>query len=332
MTILVSFGTRPEYIKVKSIINNLETKVVIVKQHTDLFENIDIKYDYAIDIETISDNRLNDIVISIMKRSDIFKGIDYVMVQGDTTSALAMAISAFNNKVKVIHLEAGLRTYDIYNPYPEESNRQLISRIAHINLCPTSKNYDNLISENIHQKIYITGNTGLDNIDKTGCVYGNTILVTLHRRDNHPIMDKWFKVLAKLATKYTELKFILPIHPNPNVLKHRYILDESNINVINPIQHHELIDIIKQCKFIISDSGGIQEEASYLNKKIIICRNTTERPEVLENHGVLCPLPDQLNDIFEQIYNNYIVDPSTKCPFGDGHSWKLIKDILDSKV
>lgn len=328
MTILVSFGTRPEYIKVKSIIDNIDVKVVIIKQHTDLFEKIgDIRYDYLIDIGDTSGNRLNNIFTSIMERSDIFDDVEYVLVQGDTTSAVAMALNGYNHNKKIIHLEAGLRTYNLYDPYPEEANRQIISRIASINLCPTQSNYDNLINEYVLGKSYIVGNTGLDNIDKMGNHYGDKILITLHRRDNHPYISKWFKVIADISLKYDNLNFILPIHPNPNVCKYKYIFDDSNVKVIDPVNHSELIDIIKDCRFIISDSGGIQEEASFLNKKIIICRRTTERPEVLMHHGIMCNWPNNLEEIFEQVYEDYIVDSSIKCPFGDGESWKLIKKL-----
>jgi UDP-N-acetylglucosamine 2-epimerase (non-hydrolysing) len=323
--ILIAFGTRPEYIKVKSLINNLsDVKTLFTGQHIDLLK--DIRVDYSIeDMRDLSDNRLNSIIQKGLQFK-IPEDIKYVLVQGDTTSALALAISAFNNGRMVIHLEAGLRTHNKNDPYPEELNRQLISRIAHIHLCPTELNKQNLINEKIYEKIYVVGNTGLDNINRDGCYYGNKILVTLHRRDNHNIMDQWFKVVSKLALTNPELEFILPIHPNPNVKKHASLL--KGVNVIDGIPHDQLINIIKGCKFIISDSGGIQEEASYLNKKIIICRKNTERPEVLwSGHGILCEEPAKLESIFTNINNDYIINKPS--PFGDGSSWVQIKKILD---
>jgi UDP-N-acetylglucosamine 2-epimerase (non-hydrolysing) len=163
---------------------------------------------------------------------------DYVLVQGDTGSALGCALAAHNRKIKIIHLESGLRTYDLNNPYPEESYRQIISRISDINFCPTNLSRENLINEKVSGIIHVVGNTVLDNIltykDKTH--YGNDVLVTLHRRENHDIMDKWFLELNLLSEKYPELNFILPIHPNPNVKKHKHILNKK-IKVIDPLTH-----------------------------------------------------------------------------------------------
>jgi UDP-N-acetylglucosamine 2-epimerase (non-hydrolysing) len=323
MKILICFGTRPEYIKVKSLIKNLDNiKTCYIKQHKDLLSNI--KTDYIINISELTDNRLNNIISNILCKDNIFNDIDYVLVQGDTTSALSIALSAFNNNKKVIHLEAGLRSYNKLDPYPEEMNRCLISRITDIHLCPTELNKMNLIKENIKDNIYVVGNTGLDNINRDNIKYGNKILITLHRRDNHNMMDLWFKELEKIANKYNEIEFILPIHPNPNVLKHKNIL--KKVNVIEPLNHNNLIDLIKECKFIISDSGGIQEECSFLKKKIVICRKTTERPEVLENYGVLCDSIDKLENYVDEFMNNYEIDK--ECPFGDGYSWIKIKKIL----
>ena len=321
---LLCFGTRPEYIKVKSLIDNLKNvKTCFTGQHPDLLENIEV--DIKLNIIDMNTNRLNNIIINTLFESTIFEDIEYVIVQGDTTSALSMALSAFNNKIKVIHLEAGLRTYDTSDPFPEEMNRQLISRIATVHLCPTELNKQNLISEGISKNIYVTGNTGLDNIDKSNVVYGNKILVTLHRRDNHHNINEWFIEIEKLALGHPELEFILPIHPNPNVQKYRHLLNK--VKVIEPICHSEMIKLIKECKFIISDSGGIQEEASFLNKRIIICRKYTERPEVLDSHGVLCGYPCDLDKIFNDVNANYIVDKP--CPFGDGNAYKNIINIFE---
>lgn len=323
--ILICFGTRPEYIKVKSLITNLpNVKTCFTGQHKDLLKDISVDFHLQFD-EQLSTNRLNDIVINILRSTFIFEGIDYVLVQGDTTTAFAIALSAYHMNKCVIHLEAGLRTHNIQDPFPEELNRQLIGRIADIHLCPTSLNRQNLLNEGIDSsKIHIVGNTGLDNIDKSGCIYGNTILVTLHRRNNFELMDKWFLAIEQLANDFPDLEFILPIHPNPLVQMHRHLLNKAH--VIEPISHGEMINLMKKCKFIISDSGGIQEEASFLNKRIIICRMDTERPEVLKNHGVLCNNPNKLIELFNIMNDNYVVD--APCPFGDGASWKNICEIL----
>jgi UDP-N-acetylglucosamine 2-epimerase (non-hydrolysing) len=323
--ILICFGTRPEYIKVKSLIENLPNiKTCFTGQHKDLLRNIHVDY-HLVFTDSYSSNRLNDIIINILRHTNIFENIDHVMIQGDTTTAFAIALSAYHMNKKVIHLEAGLRTNNIEDPFPEELNRQMISRIAEIHLCPTENNRINLLSENIDEsKIYVVGNTGLDNINKLGCEYGNKILITLHRRNNLSIMKDWFTVIDKLAFENPELEFILPIHPNPEVQKHRSIL--KHVNVIDPMTHSETIQLMKKCKFIISDSGGIQEEASFLNKKIIICRIDTERPEVLRQHGVLCKTPTELPELFYKINNKYIIDAI--CPFGDGMAYKKIIKIL----
>lgn len=322
---LIAFGTRPEYIKVKSLIDHIpNVKTLFVGQHTNLL--CDITTDYVININQTSNNRLNSITSSVLT-FDMPTDIKYVLVQGDTTAALSVALGAFNHDISVIHLEAGLRTYNKDDPYPEELNRQLISRIATIHLCPTELNKQNLLNEGINNNIYVTGNTGLDNIDTTNITYSNKILITMHRRNNHDIMDQWFHKLEELATKYPDHEFILPIHPNPNVLKHRHILNK--VIVVEPMSHCELIGLIKSCKFIISDSGGIQEEASFLRKKIIICRKDTERPEVLEHHGVLCREVSELGVLVSRLMDDYIVDSNIMCPFGFGNSWVIIRDILE---
>jgi UDP-N-acetylglucosamine 2-epimerase (non-hydrolysing) len=324
MKILVCFGTRPEYIKVKSIIDNIPgIKSCFTGQHTDLLKGIDVNYNLRIDQE-ISKNRLNNIMCNILRYTNIFEDIDYVLVQGDTSTAFAIAISAFNHGKKVIHLEAGLRSGDPKDPRPEEMNRQLIGRIADIHLCPTKQNETNLLKENVSGEIHIVGNTGLDNISKEGCEYKNQVLITLHRRDNHHNMNEWFSELEKLATDHPELEFMIPLHPNPNVQKHKNIF--SNVKVMKPLSHHDLIKYIKGCRFVISDSGGLQEECSFLNKKIIVCRQTTERPESVGTHSFMCKKPDLLRDMFDKINNDYHV--AADCPYGNGRSWEIIHNIL----
>ncbi len=322
--ILICFGTRPEYIKVKSLIQYLpNVKSCFTGQHKDLLKNVEV--DYKLDInQDISPNRLNNIVCNIMKYSYIFKDIEYVLVQGDTTSACGMALSAFNHQKKIIHLEAGLRSNNIMDPYPEEMNRQVIARIANIHFCPTELNKKNLLRENVNGNIFVVGNTGLDNISRDNCEYNNQVLVTLHRRDNHHIMDKWFSKIEKLANKYTELNFIIPLHPNPKVQKHRHLF--KRVKVVEPMSHSDLIELVKKCKFIISDSGGLQEESSFLNKKIVVCRRTTERPETIGNHSILCKWPEELEDIVDNLYKNYKINK--ECPYGNGKSWKKITEIL----
>lgn len=321
--ILICFGTRPEYIKVKSLIEKLPNiKTCFVGQHIDLIKNIET--DYKINVNNnISKNRLNNIICNVMKQSEIFADVTHVLVQGDTTTACAIALSAFNHEKKIIHLEAGLRSGNPIDPFPEEMNRQIISRIADIHLCPTEFNKYNLERENVNGKIYIVGNTGLDNITKDGCKYENYVLVTMHRRDNHYIMDKWFVEIEKLAVKYPEIEFMIPLHPNPNVQKHKDIF--KKVKVVKPMEHEDLVKYVKKCKFVISDSGGLQEECSYLNKKIVVCRRTTERPESVGIHSFMCDEPNKLGEIVENIMDNYEID--ALCPYGDGKSWDKIINL-----
>jgi UDP-N-acetylglucosamine 2-epimerase (non-hydrolysing) len=328
MNILVAFGTRPEWLKIKPLINKFDSEGIkyslfFTGQHIDLLK--DVRVDYKLDQKDICKNRLNSIISNILTL-ELPESFTHVLVQGDTSSAFAMALWAFNNKIKIIHLEAGLRTYNLEHPYPEEANRQLISRIADIHLCATVQNKHCLLNECTTNKdhIYVVGNTVLDNLKNVTTSYGNIVLVTLHRRENHEMILEWFLELDKIAEKYSDLEFILPIHPNPNVLKHRNVF--KHVKVIEPLNHTDLIDVLKNCKFVITDSGGIQEESSFLNKKIIICRETTEREECLENHGVLCPSPSNLSYFIADITNNYEVN--APCPFGSGNSSELIVDIL----
>ena len=142
----------------------------------------------------------------------------------------------------------------------------------------------------------------------------------MHRRDNHHNMDKWFQELEKLANKYPEIEFMIPLHPNPNVQKHKGIF--KKVRVVEPMSHCNLVEYVKKCKFVISDSGGLQEECSYLNKKIIVCRKTTERPESIGTHSFMCGEPELLKEFVNDIMKNYEVN--AECPYGNGKSWMKI--------
>lgn len=323
--ILFVFGTRPEYIKVKPLIDNYrgKYKVLFTGQHKNIVPKDLV--DYELDI-VAGDNRLDSILVSCLNNDKIFKDITYVLVQGDTTSVLGISLAAFHRGIKIIHLEAGLRTWDLQNPFPEEANRQMVSSIATIHLCPTQQNKQNLINEKVSGSIYVVGNTVLDTIDKSNCFYGDTVLVTLHRRENHILLCKYFGLLDTLASEHPELNFILPIHPNPNVDIWRNSF--KHIKVTNPLPRNELLEILKSCKFAITDSGGIQEECSFLNKKAIVCRETTERPESIGIHSTLCKSPEFLREIFQQINDDFIIDQP--CPYGDGSATMKIIDILTS--
>jgi UDP-N-acetylglucosamine 2-epimerase (non-hydrolysing) len=336
--LLIAYGTRPEWLKVKPIIEELDRKKLRYKtlftgQHADLVET-KATYNFNIDNNGFVDRLSNVLTASINGAAGILKNsfdITHVMVQGDTTSALGVALAAYHNNMKVIHLEAGLRTHDLNNPFPEEANRQLISRISSIHFCPTLANGSNLGNEWVGGEKHIVGNTSLDNLVKYGndCDYENIVLVTLHRRENHAIIDQWFNAVDNLAKKYKDHRFILPIHPNPNVQKHRDML--KHVEVVNPLDHEDLLGILVKCKFVITDSGGIQEESSFFRKKAIVCRKQTERPEALMYTSLLCEDPEELFKMGVEIMENYEVTHNHECPFGDGKSAKKIVKILQSE-
>lgn len=324
--ILYCYGTRPEYLKIHKIISqstNIPHKILFTSQHENIVYG---EYDFILKIKN-GKNRLDSIISSILSDDieDMFKDIKYVLVQGDTATAFAVALSAYHRNIKIIHLESGLRTYDKLNPYPEESYRQFISKIADIHLCPTETNKQNLINEKTQGKMFVVGNSVLDNLTKDNITYEDYVLITLHRRENHEQMENWFKSIEDISLKFPNIKFILPIHPNPNVIKHKHIL--NNVQVVDPMNHSDLISLIKKCKLIISDSGGIQEEASFLNKKVIVCRTKTERTESLGLHSFMCKKPEDLTSIFNDLIYNFEVNE--ECPYGDGNSVSKIINLLE---
>ena len=330
--ILICFGTRPEWLEVKPLIDKLDCKLLFTGQHQDLLDEVITDYRFYPNSRNhnFSHNRLNAVIedcLSQFPSYDIDK-FDYVLVQGDTSTAFGCALAAFNLKAKVIHLEAGLRTGDLNNPYPEEGYRQMISRIASVNLCPTQLSEENLKKEGI-KATHVVGNTVLDNLAKYKGArgYDNRVLVTLHRRENHTLMDQWFRELDSIAKMYQDdLHFILPIHPNPNVLKHKHLL--QHVDVVDPLDHDQMMEILANCKFCITDSGGIQEEASFFGKRCIVCRKNTERQEaIMSDHVVLCKSPDDLSFQVNSMIHAYATNSC--CPFGDGNSSLKIKELID---
>ena len=311
--ILITYGTRPEYIKVLPVINEVKKRQMPYKtfftgQHTDLLNRAE-KPDHILSIKD-GPNRLDSIVQSILNKEEIFDDITCVMVQGYTSSAFATALAAFHRKIPVAHLEAGLRTYDKYSPYPEEFNRCAISALAEMHLCPTKTSASNLKKEG-RTGVHIVGNTVLDNLNDVKTTTSNTVMVTLHRREKLDEIQDWFKEINKLAKKYKDLDFVLPIHPNPEVKKHASIL--TNVKVIDPLGHAEFIEYLSSCAFIITDSGGIQEEAAFLKKPCIVCRDFTERvylSNLISNWALKIDLSDKT------------------CPYGDGKASQYICDLI----
>ena len=332
--ILISFGTRPEYIKLKPVMDACTQhgkpyKVLYTGQHLDLLPQEAISYvDIHLEIKN-GPNRLDSIVASLMNQDMTFFDASRVMVQGDTTSAFAVALAAFHRKIPVIHLEAGLRTYDNDNPYPEEFNRQAISRLAAVHLCPSQMDYNNLITEKVQGSVHVVGNTVLDNLLGVETSYTNKVLITMHRRENHANLDKWFTVFEKIAVNNPELNFQFISHPNPNVQKHLHLLNKVYIN--KPMVHGDFINFLADCKFLITDSGGLQEESSFLRKKSIVCRHKTERNAGLGTFASLCHHPEDLERLVEDANENYIIPSDLPCPYGDGHAadkiYKILKDL-----
>lgn len=327
--ILICFGTRPEYIKIKPVLEairgHINYKLLFTGQHVDLLSIINEEVTKLAIVN--GSNRLDSIVESLMNTNpDIFDGVSSVLVQGDTTSVFAIALGALHRRIKIIHLEAGLRSYNIDHPYPEEFNRRAVSIMADLHLCPTEESAQNLRSEKVDGKIFVVGNTVLDHLTEVETSYQNKVTVTLHRRENHPIMNTWFLALEHLANEFSQYEFILPIHPNPNVQRHRDLLEK--VKVVDPLPHNEFIDLLANSRLVITDSGGLQEESSFLRKKCIVCREYTERIEGMGTFSVTST-PLTLRDNFISLINDHI--PEGECPYGDGHSGAKIRNVLLSE-
>lgn len=334
--LLIAFGTRPEWIKLKPVIdeirNKIPFKILYTGQHIDIIDDSLKNYTYGkIEIANdISSNRLDSVVSSIMSQIDQhLEGVTHVMIQGDTTTVFAVALTCFHRGIKVIHLEAGLRTYDNQHPFPEEFNRQATSCIADIHLCATETSYKNLKKENKQGDIVVVGNTVLDNLRGMQSNGGKNVLVTLHRRENHDEIHKWFKALDILSERNPELRFILPIHPNPNVIKHEHLL--RSIEVCKPLSHNYLLNVLTNSKIVITDSGGIQEESAFFHKPCIVCRKKTERSEGLNQFSWLCDKPEKLFSIFDKL-KDHSINKNLICPYGDAYASKKILKVLEDVI
>ena len=332
--LLISFGTRPEWIKIKPVVDAIEGKIpfkiLFTGQHTSLVEEY-LKDTFVVNEIGSGDNRLDSIVCSLLNKDKLFEGVSHVMVHGDTTSAFAVGLAAFHRNIPVIHLEAGLRTFDRQNPYPEEFNRTAISSLASIHLCPTQSAAENVISMvGADSQIFVTGNTVLDNLIGLSPEIENKVLVTMHRRENHKRIKEWFRIINDLAIENPELEFVLPLHPNPNVSKYRFQL--KNVTVVDPLSYDECLDFIRTCKIIITDSGGIQEESSFLKKKCIVCRKTSERAEGVGTFAFMCPHPNMLKPAFDGIIQSGEFIVNEDCPYGDGKASERIVKVLNNEI
>lgn len=334
--ILIAYGTRPEVIKLFPIIRafkekNIQFKTLFTGQHTDLYEDVkDLVPAPDFTIYFQNKHTLGERFSEICRETEfVFQNnsFSFLIVQGDTLTSLALAQIAFLNGIPVAHIEAGLRTFDLKSPFPEEFNRVLISNFANVNFAPTAKAVQNLTNCGA-RNIIQTGNTIVDavrliaNEKKFRTCSSRKVLVTLHRRENHHQIHDLFEQINEIALELSDIEFLLPIHPNPNVKKHVNILNAINVKITEPLTYYSLLKVISECLFIISDSGGIQEEACCFKKKILIVRNTTERQETIDSgfgklvgNNIKSGLPWALD---------LSINGTGKNPYGDGHaSYKI---------
>jgi UDP-N-acetylglucosamine 2-epimerase (non-hydrolysing) len=353
--IMTIYGTRPEAIKVAPVIkaieaaDDLESLTLVTGQHREMLDQVNklfgIEPDW--DLNIMSERQtLNKIIEKVIKGLDsVFAEArpDGIVVQGDTTTVLAAAIAAFNVQIPVVHLEAGLRSGDLYNPFPEEANRRLTSQIAALHLAPTATSRDNLLRENIaDENIVVTGNTVIDALLHTvdqDITFGDAelerettngdrvLLVTAHRRENHQHMGEIGQALSRLAERYPELRIVVPAHRNPRVREALLppIRDKGNVTVIEPLDYGEFTTLMNRSHLILTDSGGVQEEAPSLGKPVLVMRDNTERPEAVEAGTVKLIGTDQdriVDAVSEMIDVPALYNEMAKAmnPYGDGQA------------
>lgn len=359
-TIMLVFGTRPEAIKMCPLVNelksreNLRTLVCVTGQHRQMLDQVlktfAVEPDYDLSImkerQTLFDVTCN-ILTSIKPVLEKEKP-DVVLVHGDTSTTFATALACFYLQVPVGHVEAGLRTYDIFSPYPEEFNRQAVSIISQYNFAPTQMSRDNLLRAGYREdSIYITGNTAIDALKTTvkpdyshpeldWAKGSRLIMITAHRRENlgQP-MHNMFRAIRRIIDEHPDVKAIYPIHMNPVVREaaQQELGDCDRIHIIEPLDVLDFHNFLARSYLIITDSGGIQEEAPSLGKPVLVMRDTTERPE-----GIAAGTLKLVGTDEEVIYKAFKTlleeqaeyDRMSKAsnPYGDGHACKRIADIL----
>lgn len=371
--ILLVFGTRPEAIKMAPLVKALqkdterfETKVCVTAQHRQMLDQVlevfDIVPDYDLNIMAPNQD-LYDITSKVLLGlRDVLKEFrpDTVLVHGDTTTSMAASLAAFYQQIAVGHVEAGLRTYDMLSPWPEEMNRQVTDRICTYYFAPTGQSKQNLLQENIEEsKIYVTGNTVIDallmavdiiarkpgvkeriqkELQEKGYLVGQRdyILVTGHRREN---FGEGFlhicTAIKELAAKHPDMDIVYPVHLNPNVQKPVYELLSGldNVYLISPLDYLPFIYAMQHSTLLLTDSGGVQEEAPSLGKPVLVMRNTTERPEAVEAgtvklvgtdaSAIVSSVTELLRD--KKLYRRM---SETHNPYGDGQACRRILEAL----
>lgn len=361
--ILICFGTRPEAIKMCPLIkelntrNEFETVVCVTGQHkemlTQVLDAFHVIPHYNLDIMKAKQT-LFDVTINILEKIKEVLQIekpDIVLVHGDTSTTFTTALASFYLQIPVGHVEAGLRTYNLYSPFPEEFNRQATGIIAKYHFAPTLKAAQNLINEGKNKEdIYITGNTAIDALKTTvrNDYYhplfdwikdDKLIMLTAHRRENlGKPLNNIFKAVKKIIDENKNIKVVYPIHLNPEIRKtaSKHFYNEENIKIIEPLDVIDFHNFMSKSYLILTDSGGIQEEAPSLGKPVLVLRDTTERPEGIEA-GTLKLVGTNPNIIYEEtikLLNNqeeYEKMSKATNPYGDGYACKRIADILRSK-
>lgn len=358
--IMLVFGTRPEAIKMCPLVNelntrkNIETIVCVTGQHRQMLDQVldafHVVPDYDLSIMK-EKQTLFDITTNILNRiKEVLEEVkpDVVLVHGDTSTTLVTALACFYLQIPVGHVEAGLRTYNIYSPYPEEFNRQAVSIISAFNFAPTELSKQNLLNEGKKaETIYVTGNTAIDALKTTVCKDythpelewakgSRLILITAHRRENlgEP-MKNMFRAIRRVMDEHPDVKAIYPIHMNPVVRQtaNEILGGDDRIHIIEPLEVLDFHNFLARSYMILTDSGGIQEEAPSLGKPVLVMRDTTERPE-----GIAAGTLKLVGTDEDVIYENFkrLLEDETEYtkmsnasnPYGDGCACKRIADIL----
>lgn len=358
--IMLVFGTRPEAIKMCPLVNELkkrksiETVVCVTGQHRQMLDQVleafSVVPDY--DLSIMKDKQtLFDVTVNILERiKTVLEEVkpDAVLVHGDTSTTFVTVLACFYLQIPVGHVEAGLRTYNIYSPYPEEFNRQAVSIISQYNFAPTELSKQNLLKEGKNpESIYVTGNTAIDALKTTvradythpeldWAKDSRLIMITAHRRENlgEP-MRHMFKAIRRVMDEHPDVKAIYPIHMNPVVreIAQEYLGDDDRIHIIEPLDVLDFHNFLSRSYLILTDSGGIQEEAPSLGKPVLVMRDTTERPEGIAA-GTLKLVGTEEETIYKEFSrllsdkDEYEAMSKASNPYGDGHACERIADIL----
>lgn len=337
MRFLVAFGTRPEVIKLAPVIHELKRRgsdfiTFCTGQHVELLNDVR-ELIPPVDVEISLRGSPKEQIREILERIDDVRA-DCVIVQGDTTSAFGVALAAFYAGKKIAHVEAGLRSGDLRRPWPEEGHRRMIDEISDYLYCPTLGACRN-VAEGEGRKIVSVGNTALDmariyvESHKLSRKIEDQVLVTVHRREGMAEHgDEIFSTINEIAAREKHIRFIWPMHPSLAVQRHRALLTAANISVVSPMRYGETIECLLKCRFVMSDSGGLQEEAPYFGKRVVVLRDRTERVEAVANGS--CVLAGTSRKPILRAFKEVSKSPYffEESPYGDGHAAEHIVNHL----